>query len=276
MDGRIAKLGDSADPAVQVITVDNKKLKLPEAHTYVILNKPRGVVATLSDPEGRRTVRDLVPLPQRIYPVGRLDVDSEGLLLLTDDGDLTQHLTHPRYEHPRIYRALVAGKPTSEDLARWKRGIELDGHFTRCDNVKIDNTTPEGTWLTFVVHEGRYHLIRRLTEALGYPTLRLIRVGMGGLRLGDLPPGQWRYLTNEEILALERQTGLRLKPGVVAEPVPEKKPAATQSKPAESQAAQKPERPSREEKPRRTASPAPERRPAPDRTSRPSRSKGGK
>ncbi len=216
VDGRIARLGDSADPATQVITVDNKKLKLPAAYTYVMLNKPRGVVATLSDPEGRRTVRDLIPLPQRIFPVGRLDVDSEGLLLLTDDGDLTQRLTHPRYEHPRIYRALVTGRPTPEDIARWKRGIELEGHFTRCDNVKLDAETPDGSWLTIVVHEGRYHLVRRLTEALGYPTRRLIRVGMGGLRLGDLPPGQWRYLTEEEIRELEHQTGLKLNPAVVA------------------------------------------------------------
>lgn len=251
VDGRAAELGQSADPATQRILVDGQPVRLPTTHTYVALNKPRGVVSTMSDPEGRRTVRELVALPERIYPVGRLDTDSEGLILLTDDGELTQQLTHPRYRHPRIYRVLVEGIPTAETLERWRRGVQLDTRPARFDQVIAERSDEGRTWLRVTVHEGRNHLVRRVAAALGHPVVRLIRVAMGPVRLGDLPPGQWRRLTSEEVAALKDETmrqrttplsrpakerastGDR-RPGARA-PQPKQRPAATADRPRSEQ-----------------------------------------
>ncbi len=207
VDGRVAQLGESADSAAQRITVDGVPIRMPSAYTYIALHKPRGVISTVSDPEGRRTVRDMVPLAARLYPVGRLDADSEGLILLTDDGELTERLTHPRYEHTRVYRVLVAGRPTPETLDRWKRGLILDGRKTRFDSLKSE--PPEAgrdtVWLIVSIHEGRKHLIRRACAALGHPVLRLIRTAMGPVLLGDLPLGKWRYLTLTEVRNLQKE-----------------------------------------------------------------------
>lgn len=208
VDGKIAQLGDKADPTTQRITLDGVPLRRPQTHTYVMLYKPRGVITTTSDPEGRRTARDLVDVPQRLYPVGRLDADSEGLLLLTDDGEVTQHLTHPRYEHVRIYRVLVIGEPDKEAVDRWQRGVTLDDKMTRFDKVEIDSQERGRAWLSITVHEGSKHLVRRMVSALGFHVLRLIRVQMGPLRLGDLHSGRWRYLGPREVDALRREVGI--------------------------------------------------------------------
>jgi pseudouridine synthase len=174
------------------------------------------VISTTSDPQGRQTVVDLVSLPRsrrsepvRLYPVGRLDAESEGLILLTNDGALTERLTHPRYEHPRIYRVLVEGEPDEATLDRWRRGITLDGRPTRFDKVYVEEQKHGSTWLRITVHEGRKHLVRRVVAALGHPPKRLIRVAMGPLQLGDLPTGKWRYLTSEEVERLRREMGTR-------------------------------------------------------------------
>ncbi len=208
VDGRIAKVGDKADPATQRITLDDVPIRRPQAHTYIIVYKPRGYITTTDDPEGRRTILDLVPLTQRLYPVGRLDADSEGLVLLTDDGELTERLTHPRYGHARVYRVLVAGEPTEETLERWRRGVTLDGRRSNFSQVKIEHQEREQTWLRVTIHEGRKHLVRRITAALGYPVQRLIRVEMGSLQLGDLTTGRWRYLREGEVNALRKEAGL--------------------------------------------------------------------
>jgi 23S rRNA pseudouridine2605 synthase len=180
----------------------------------MMVNKPRGYITTTQDPHGRRTVMDLVPSPQskrgddvRLYPVGRLDFDSEGLLLLTNDGGLTQRLTHPSYGHSRVYRVLVKGEPSAATLERWQRGITLDGRPTRFDKVVVESQERGETWLRITVHEGRKHLVRRMVAALGHPPQRLIRVAMGPLKLGDLPPGKWRYLTEEELRSLKQELG---------------------------------------------------------------------
>ncbi|MBN2007597.1 MAG: rRNA pseudouridine synthase [Anaerolineae bacterium] len=208
VDGKIAQLGDKADPTTQRITLDGMAIRRPKTHTYVMLYKPRGVITTTSDPEGRRTARELVELPQRLYPVGRLDADSEGLLLLTDDGEVTQHLTHPRYEHVRIYRVLVIGEPDEGTVDRWQRGITLDDKMTRFDKVVIDSQERGRSWLSITVHEGSKHLVRRMVSALGFHVLRLIRVKMGPLQLGDLRPERWRYLSLREVEALRREVGI--------------------------------------------------------------------
>ncbi|MGC9356517.1 MAG: pseudouridine synthase [Anaerolineae bacterium] len=206
VDGKIATLGDKADPGRQTITLDGVPIQAaPQTYIYIMLHKPRGVISTVSDPHGRTTVRDLVPVEERVYPVGRLDAQSEGLILLTNDGKLTERLTHPRYEHPRVYRVLVRGNVAPETLDRWRRGITLDGIYTRCDEVKVESQQQDETWLRITVHEGRKHLVRRIVAALGHPARRLIRVGMGPLRLGKLPPGKWRRLRPDEIEALNRE-----------------------------------------------------------------------
>ncbi len=210
VDGKIAQLGDKADPTTQRITLDGVPIRRPKTHTYVMLYKPRGVITTTNDPEGRRTARELVDVPQRLYPVGRLDADSEGLLLLTDDGEATQHLTHPRYEQVRIYRVLVIGEPDDETVDRWQRGVMLDDKMTRFDKVNIDSKERGRSWLSITVHEGSKHLVRRMVAALGFHVLRLIRVQMGPLRVGDLRPGRWRYLNLREVEALRREVGVDL------------------------------------------------------------------
>ncbi|HOT90362.1 MAG TPA: pseudouridine synthase [Anaerolineae bacterium] len=208
VDGRIAQLGDKADPTTQRITLDGVPIRHPQAHTYIVVHKPRGYISTTDDPQGRRTVMDLIPLPQRLYPVGRLDADSEGLVLLTDDGELTERLTHPRYGHPRVYRVLVEGEPAAETLERWRRGITLDGKPARFNQVQIEYPERGQTWLRVTVHEGRKHLVRRIVAALGHPAQRLIRVALGSLQLGDLGVGKWRYLREGEIAALRKEAGL--------------------------------------------------------------------
>ncbi len=212
VDDETASLGDSADPDAQRIAVDGKPVKLPRHYIYVALHKPRGVISSVSDPQGRRTVRDLVPLPGRLYPVGRLDADSEGLILMTNDGTLTQRLTHPRYGHKRVYRVLIDGEPQAETLEHWQQGVTLDGKHTRFDTVNVTATRRGRTWLRVVVREGRNHLVRRMVAALGHPARRLVRTQMGPIHLGDLPLRQWRYLNRAEIKTLERELNMTLHP----------------------------------------------------------------
>ena len=163
LDGKMAQLGDKADIESQRITVDGIAISKPQAYVYILLNKPRGYISTTNDPQGRRTVLELINLPQtkssrskqvRLYPVGRLDADSEGLLLLTNDGPLTQKLTHPSYEHPRVYRALLSEEPSSQTIERWKSGITLDGKRTRFSSVMLDGQSRGKIWLRVTIHEG--------------------------------------------------------------------------------------------------------------------------
>ncbi len=203
VDGQIAKLGDKADPRRQEIRVDGLPLRgEAEPLTYVALYKPRGVISTVHDPQGRPTVRDYIPLPQRLYPVGRLDADSEGLILMTNDGEITQRLTHPRYRHARVYRVLVRGVPSAATLRRWERGIRLEDGPARFDRVRIESQEKDRAWLRVSIHEGRKHLVRRVVAALGHPAIRLIRVEMGPIKLGNLAPGKWRHLGESEVNAL--------------------------------------------------------------------------
>jgi 23S rRNA pseudouridine2605 synthase len=202
VNGQPAVPGTRADPAHDDIVVDGQRLRQAEPLRYVMLNKPRGVVSSLNAQGSRQTVRDLVPLEGRLYPVGRLDADSEGLILLTNDGELTDHLTHPRYESEKEYRVLVKGIPDDERLAAWRRGVILEGKRTAPANVVREQRTPAGTWLRVIMHEGRKHQIRDIGLLLGLPVRRLLRVRMGGLRLGSLAEGEWRELRPEEVQRL--------------------------------------------------------------------------
>jgi len=203
VNGQVAQLGQRADPERDRITVDGKQVQVGDACIYVALHKPRGVLSDEGDGSGRlSTVRNLVPLPGHLFPVGRLDLRSEGLVLLTNDGELGHLLTHPRHEHAKEYHVLVAGYPSDEVLRQWRRGVFLDGQWTAPADVSILRLERDHTWLRVVLREGRKRQIRRVGAMLGHPVHRLIRVRIGPLRLGDLKPGQWRRLTDAEISAL--------------------------------------------------------------------------
>jgi 23S rRNA pseudouridine2605 synthase len=235
VNGKRVELGQRADPARDRIAVDGVALSAPEPLTYVMLNKPRGVVSSLAPQGDRQTVRQLVPMRERLYPVGRLDVDSEGLILLTNDGELAEHLTHPRYESEKEYRVLVKGVPDAERLAAWRRGVVLEGQRTAPAEVSRAEPAPTGTWLRIVMHEGRKHQIRDIGQLLGLPVQRLIRVRMGTLRLGNLQPGEWRRLKDAELAQLMKSASQpeAVRPGAKKRLLPaQTRSAPRRSKPA--------------------------------------------
>ncbi len=212
VDGRVRvngspvrELGTSVDADSDRVEVDRRPVRPTAVLTYLALNKPIGVVSTASDPEGRRTVVELVDHPSRIFPVGRLDSDSEGLLLLTDDGDLAMRLTHPRYGVEKEYRALVRGSVDSIVLDELSAGLLLDGRPTAPARFEVAERDAVGTWLRVTIHEGRNRQIRRMAEAVGLEVVRLVRVRIGPLRLGRLPTGAWRLLTAAEVDALRKE-----------------------------------------------------------------------
>ncbi len=205
----VSVLGARADPAIDEVRVDGRPIRRPVEHTYIALHKPPGYVSTTADERGRPTVIDLLPetLP-RLYPVGRLDLESEGLLLLTDDGDLAQTLTHPRHGVEKEYLALVRGAPTGRALARLSAGVMIDGRPTAPASIRVIDRReglhgrPDELWLRIAIREGRNRQVRRMCEAVGHPVVRLRRVRIGPLKLGDLAPGDWRRLTKREVAAL--------------------------------------------------------------------------
>ncbi len=204
VNGRVVtELGTRVGPR-DVVTVCGKIVQPPAEKVYIMLNKPSGYVTTVSDEFGRPTVMHLVPGEGRIYPVGRLDADSEGLLLLSNDGDFAYRLTHPRFELDKEYHALVDGSPTESQLELLRRGVSLDGKVTApaiVERLRKVSVRPgkEATWLRVVIHEGRKRQIRRMVASIGFNTLRLIRVRVGPQRLGDLPSGRFRHLTAAEV-----------------------------------------------------------------------------
>lgn len=201
---RVAALGQKADPERDHITVDGEPVRVKKRCTYVAFHKPRGVLSDKGDDSGRVPLaRDMVPLPGHLFPAGRLDLWSEGLILFTDDGDLTYRLTHPRFEHEKEYNVLVKGEPGEASLERWQRGVFLNGQRTAPAEVSVTKRGKDGTWLRVVLREGRKRQIRRVAVMLGHPVRRLVRVRIGPLRLGDLGPGEWRRLTEEEVKALQ-------------------------------------------------------------------------
>ncbi|MFQ5407369.1 MAG: pseudouridine synthase [Anaerolineales bacterium] len=211
VNGKIAQLGERADPDIDHITLDGEPVHA-DAPIYVILNKPRGVISSLKPQGDRRTVRDLVNIAGRIYPVGRLDLDSEGLILMTNDGDAAQQLTHPRHGHEREYEVLIGGHPNAEALEIWRKGVVLDdGQRTAPAGVTVTGKGAAGTHLRFVLREGRKRQIRRMAEALGFRVKRLKRVRFGPLRLGQLAPGEWRPLTPDEVRRLKQPRAVALR-----------------------------------------------------------------
>ena len=200
VNGEVATLGTRADPETDTIEVDGAVLGVRQGLVHYLLNKPAGVVTTARDPQGRPAVVDLVPAEPRVYPVGRLDADTEGLLLLTNDGDLAHRLTHPSFGVDKEYLAGVAGTPSRGAVRRLREGVELDDGPTAPAKVSlIDEHT-----LRITIHEGRNRQVRRMCEAVGHPVRRLVRVRIGPLADRRLAPGAWRPLTQAEVRDLER------------------------------------------------------------------------
>lgn len=200
----VSDLGSKVDPGKDVVRVQGKRLRPPGAYRYVLFHKPRGCLCTQKDPFGRRTIYDLLPASFRdLKYAGRLDGDSEGLLLLTDDGDLIQQLTHPRNQVPRTYLVEVEGVPNRGELEHLARGFELDGERLQPVRARVVRVDREGNHalLQAVTLEGRKREVRRICEALGHPVLRLTRIGFGNLRLEGLPPGEWKIMPAREARA---------------------------------------------------------------------------
>jgi 23S rRNA pseudouridine2605 synthase len=207
VNGVLSKtLGTKADILTDDIRVDGVRVKPPKTPVYLLLNKPKGVVTTRHDPEGRTTVMDLVPRVVGLFPVGRLDVTTEGLLLLTNDGDFALKVSHPRYEIPRRYHAKIRGTPSPETLIRLKKGMFVEGERLSFDSVKVIEEAGN-SWLEVSLHEGKHHEVKRLLEAVGHPVSKLRRVGLGQLTDRGLKPGEFRSLTPSEVARLkgERQ-----------------------------------------------------------------------
>lgn len=232
-DGRIAvngtpvtELGAKADPFRDTITVDGKPVTVDEKRVYVLLNKPVGYVTTLKDPEGRPIVTDLLKgLGVRVFPVGRLDYNTEGLLLLTNDGEWANRLAHPRHEVDKEYLVRIRGTVAREQIVRLEQGVDLEDGKTAPARVALTKQSDNNTWISITIHEGRYRQVRRMCEAVSLSVVRLRRVRYGSLVLGELKQGQYRHLTPAEVSALAegKKTGRRApSAGRVPSPRPRK------------------------------------------------------
>lgn len=196
----IKKLGTTINPEKDIVSVDNKSIERESKKVYIMLNKPEGYVTTLKDRHSEKIVLDLVNgIDERIFPVGRLDLDTSGLLLMTNDGDLTQKLTHPSYEVPKKYIAVVEGIPNSKKLARFRKGLKIDGRMTAEAYIKVLKKHKDSSVLEISIHEGRNRQVRKMCEYIRHPILELQRIAVGELTLNDLKAGEWRYLTEKEV-----------------------------------------------------------------------------
>jgi 23S rRNA pseudouridine2605 synthase len=200
VNGRlVVEQGTRVDPDRDVIRVDGSRIPPPRRHQYLVLNKPRGVVSTMADPSARRTLAEFLPGRERLFHVGRLDTDSEGLLILTNDGEFAHRLAHPSYEVPKTYLAEVAGVVNQATLRRLRGGISLDDGPVRPTGVTLVSTGADRSLIKITLHEGRNHIVRRTMEAVGHPVRRLSRTGIGPVRLGNLKVGEVRDLTRDEL-----------------------------------------------------------------------------
>jgi pseudouridine synthase len=207
----VRKLGTQADPAKDSIKVDGKRVKPASAPLYYALHKPPGVITTLNDPEHRPDITPFLARlgeKRRVFPVGRLDYNTTGLLLLTNDGELALRLTHPRFGATKVYRGKLSACPTEEELQRLRKGIRLDDGMTAPARVRIVDRLKKNAWVEIELNEGRKREVRRMFEALGYFVEKLIRIRVGTVSLGDLPPGELRSLSQMEIKSLKKTVGL--------------------------------------------------------------------
>jgi pseudouridine synthase len=250
VNGQVIHLGDQADPRADIIEVDGEKLAFPEQKLYIAFNKPKYVLADDGHKDdNRKTFRDFLPYSEHLFSAGRLDVDSEGLMVLTNDGELANRLTHPRYRHTKTYKVVVVGLPSPETLEKWQRGvtiIEDDGSSYRtapCSVTIIDGG--KETTLRIIMTEGKKRQIRRVAAQLGHPVLSLIRTQIGKLGLGSLRPGEWRELSPKDLAALKTPSRDFAPPQRAPRPrrpVATKKPLDAPPKPSPSSSSKEPRR----------------------------------
>jgi 23S rRNA pseudouridine2605 synthase len=196
----VTELGAKADCQKDVIRVDGKTISVDKTMIYIVLHKPAGFVTTLHDPQSRPTIVDLIgDVPERVYPVGRLDYDSEGLLLLTNDGDFAQKMQHPRFQLPKVYHVKIQGRLSKEEIKQLAKGVRLEDGTFKPENIQIDKFNDKSCWLRLTLKEGKNRIIRRGLEAIGHRVSRLVREAIGAVSLGNLKEGSWRYLTKKEI-----------------------------------------------------------------------------
>lgn len=207
----VTALGTEIAPEIDRVAVDGRPIRPRDDFVYILMNKPPGILVSLEDPHHPRTVLDLLNgLDRRVFPVGRLDLDTSGVLLLTDDGDLTFRLCHPRHGVEKTYLARVEGVPDGEDLRALAEGVDLDGRRTAPARAQVERKGAEGALLRITVHEGRKRQIKRMCREVGHPVKALERIAFGGLTAAGLGPGEWRYLTPEEVARLKRMVGLEM------------------------------------------------------------------
>ena len=210
VNGRVISLGDQADAAKDSISVDGKMIRKAIEKIYIALNKPKGYLSDIDLNFPRPTVNDLIGISEPLFAVGRLDLDSEGLILMTNDGKMANRLTHPRYEHEKEYEVFVIRVPDEEQLAIWRRGVVMeDGYRTMPAKVEVINNASSGTWLRITLKEGKKRQIRKVGARIGLPVGKIKRVRIGPLKLGKLKSGEWRYLTDFEVKKLMEYTKIK-------------------------------------------------------------------
>jgi len=206
----VKELGWKIDPERDVVEVDGKEVK-PSRHRYIILYKPCCYLTSLGNAQdGKKTIKELIKdIPERVYPAGRLDYNAEGLLILTNDGELANRIMHPRYKLPKVYLVWTSGKVSKETLEAMKRGAKLEDGFAKPDSVKLIKHLRDASLLEIVFHEGRKHIVKRFVSRFGHKVIRLKRVAIGPVRLGKLKPGEWRDMTKEELKSLRQALGIK-------------------------------------------------------------------
>ena len=209
VNGAVAVIGATVDPEQDAVAVDGRDVRRDSKRVYVLLNKPRGAVTTAQDTHGRRTVLDCVSgVGERVFPVGRLDMDVAGVLLLTNDGELAHRLMHPSHEIEKVYIATVAGEIQEAALARLASGVMLEDGMTSPAKVRLLQSDRHSSRIQLTLHEGRKREVKRMCDAVGHPVLALKRIAFASLMDGHLRPGEWRYLSNQEVRLLQRLTSL--------------------------------------------------------------------
>ncbi|MBZ4646830.1 MAG: rRNA synthase [Petroclostridium sp.] len=202
----IQTLGEKINIKTDIVEIDGKRIEISANHIYIMLNKPVGYVTTVSDQFNRPTVMDLIKndIKMRLYPVGRLDYDTEGLLLLTNDGELTYKLTHPKHNIEKVYIATVKGIPAKDELQRFREGLYIDDYLTAPAKIEIIKIMKGSCELKIVIHEGKNRQVRKMCEKIGHPVIKLKRIAIGNLHLGNLPLGKWRHLKDVEVNFLKK------------------------------------------------------------------------
>lgn len=209
VNGKVIHLGDKADPETDAITLDGRMIKTSIKKYYIALNKPKGYLSDIDEAHPAPTVNDLIGMDEKLFSVGRLDLDSEGLILMTNDGEIANRLTHPRYRHDKEYEVFVIKEPDTEQLEIWRRGVVMeDGYRTLPAQVEVMTNSNNGSWLRIIMREGKKRQIRKVGSRIGLPVAAIKRVRIGSLQLGNLKTGEWRHLSPKEVRDLKIYTGL--------------------------------------------------------------------